>query len=296
MTAIALKATARFPVGTSVAAYTRGAWTGVSTDMPAGAPSGSPAETQTVAADGSLTFSSLVDGTRYFAYANVGGEHRIVAFTPNAGTSSSGAAAAGRVLALDASSPVGLAQLGSDDTAVPTLSGGKIVAGTVPGQWRLTKSGLVVRDAVHSVHMTVGAGKGTGTWLTGLCMKVLAPTTYLLLQMYDVAGATGCILYKRVAGVDTQLLALGSSALAASSDAWLVAHMIGNRIRFSYSSTDPYSAYGPTWTASPLEHVLAGADATQFGAGVDGGVGLAGQAPSAGFAWSAWRAQAIDAA
>jgi hypothetical protein len=296
MTAIALKATARFPVGTSVAAYPRSAWTGVSTDNPSGAPSGSPAETQTVQADGTLTFSALVDGTRYFAYANVGGEHRIVGFTPNAGNVSSGGAAAGRVLALDASSPVGLTALGADDSAVPTLSGGKIVAGTVPGQWRLTKAGLLVRDAVHSVHMTTGAGKGTGTWLTGLCLKVLAPTTYLLLQMYDVAGATGCILYKRVAGVDTQLAALGSSSLAAGQEAWLMAHQIGNRVRFAYSSTDPFSAFGPTFTASPVEYTLAGADATQFGAGVDGGVGLAAVAPSAGFAWSAWRVQAIDAA
>jgi hypothetical protein len=104
MSAFTLKS-ARFPAGTSVGAYPRSAWGGPSTSPPEGAPSGTASETKTVGSDNSLTFTTLVDGVRYYAYANVGGENRIVGFTPGVPAVSG----AGPITLANAS--VGLAQL-----------------------------------------------------------------------------------------------------------------------------------------------------------------------------------------
>jgi hypothetical protein len=89
MSTFVLKRVDVFPVGTSVSAYPRSAWGGVSTQNPdAAAPSGGAAETQTVQADGSLTFTTLADSTRYYAYALVNGQHQIVSFMPGSSSSS----------------------------------------------------------------------------------------------------------------------------------------------------------------------------------------------------------------
>lgn len=81
MSSVTLRNT-RFPAGTSVGAYPRSAWGGVSS--PEGAPSGAALETKTVGSDSSLTFTTLTDGTTYYAWANVGGQDVIVGFRPGA--------------------------------------------------------------------------------------------------------------------------------------------------------------------------------------------------------------------
>lgn len=60
----------RFPVGQSVKAYLAGA------RHHDGPPAGPAVETQTVAADGSLTFTTLTADVDYVLYALVSGEHR----------------------------------------------------------------------------------------------------------------------------------------------------------------------------------------------------------------------------
>ena len=62
----------RFPVGTSVGAYpSQGR-------KHEGKPAGAVTEAATVAADGSLTYTSLLEGRPYQLYALVEGEHRYV--------------------------------------------------------------------------------------------------------------------------------------------------------------------------------------------------------------------------
>lgn len=70
----------RFPVGQSVGAYLR------AQRVPDAAPTGSPVATATVATDGTLAFTGLLDGTRYSAYASVSSTHRYVDFMTNAST------------------------------------------------------------------------------------------------------------------------------------------------------------------------------------------------------------------
>lgn len=72
---VTLRSNQRFPVGQSVGAYLETA------RNDGAAPTGAAVETQTVAADGSLTFTTLTDNARYVAYAQVGGVHTYVRFT-----------------------------------------------------------------------------------------------------------------------------------------------------------------------------------------------------------------------
>jgi hypothetical protein len=69
----------RFPTGTNVGAYLRTQWPAVPVN-PSGAPTGAAVETAAVAADGTLTYTTLADDTVYVAYAEVSATHRLIAF------------------------------------------------------------------------------------------------------------------------------------------------------------------------------------------------------------------------
>lgn len=80
---IVLQVAQQFPPGTSVAAYQ-------TTDLPtnkSGAPSGAAVETQTVASDGTLTYTTLAAGTEFVSYAVVSGRDRYVEFRTREATS-----------------------------------------------------------------------------------------------------------------------------------------------------------------------------------------------------------------
>jgi hypothetical protein len=66
--------TDRFPQGTNVAVYPVGA------RQDSRSPAGTSVASATVAADQTLTFTGLADGTNFIAYAQVNGEHRYVGF------------------------------------------------------------------------------------------------------------------------------------------------------------------------------------------------------------------------
>lgn len=79
MPSITLNNQAKFPAGTSVAAYPESNW-GASQLPVKGAPQGAATETATVAAGGNFTYTTLAFGVVYYAYALVGGEHRYMQF------------------------------------------------------------------------------------------------------------------------------------------------------------------------------------------------------------------------
>jgi hypothetical protein len=86
---VVLRPSSAFPPGTSVAAYPESNWAH-HLRPPSGAPVGSATETDTVAADGTLTFADLTETppTRYYAYAEVSsGVHRYVGFTAGSNVS-----------------------------------------------------------------------------------------------------------------------------------------------------------------------------------------------------------------
>jgi hypothetical protein len=66
--------TDRFPQGTNVGVYPIGA------RQDSRSPAGTSVATATVAADQTLAFTGLADGTNFVAYAQVGSEHRYVTF------------------------------------------------------------------------------------------------------------------------------------------------------------------------------------------------------------------------
>lgn len=83
MASITLKSVRAFPAGTTVNAYKASDWP-TWKQPPTGAPPGVSVTSGVVAADGTLVLTGVTEGVTYFAYAQVGGVDRYVAFTPEA--------------------------------------------------------------------------------------------------------------------------------------------------------------------------------------------------------------------
>lgn len=107
-----------FPAGTSVSAYAATDWPG--TTVPSGAPPGSAAATATVQADGSLTFTGLVEDRTYWAAAQVSGVWRYVRFRAG----SDAAAGTVEVSTVDG----GQATIGSTTDAEAASGNGSLIA------------------------------------------------------------------------------------------------------------------------------------------------------------------------
>lgn len=107
-----------FPIGTTVKAYPTANWS-KSQLPPVGAPVGAAAAEAVVDATGAATLVGLVEGTHYFATAQVGGAYRYVHFVP---VSSSVPATRGyvdtAVAAAIAAAVPGTALLGADLAAI----------------------------------------------------------------------------------------------------------------------------------------------------------------------------------
>lgn len=83
MANLVIDARDRFPVGTVVGAYPGNSLTaGAGFDR---VPAATAIETQTVAAGGTLTYTTLVDGTAYVLSAAVGGQARAIRVIHNQG-------------------------------------------------------------------------------------------------------------------------------------------------------------------------------------------------------------------
>lgn len=183
MSAITLQASDRFPVGTSVGAYTRAAWPGASTSNPdAAAPSGAAVETQNVAADGSLTFTTLTDAVVYFAYAQVGGQHRLVRFVP--GLKASGAD-------LAEMKRQGLLPTGAIDETMPRVGNVSNIAGMLAsGTLRLQAAVLVPKGrAVSSISLFSGSTAADTPLNQWFCLVRMSDLAVLAKTVDDTTAA-----------------------------------------------------------------------------------------------------------
>ena len=160
-----LQVAQRFPVGTSVGAYART----ITGDNPTGAPRGTASATASVSSAGTLSYTGLVAGKEYFAYALVSGEHRYVAFSADVASQTYDerlALAEAHVAdtALDGG-PHGLPSLAADGVAIGR-SGGALTALDVATQAELDveKARLaVVREAPINVRYPEYGAVGDAT-------------------------------------------------------------------------------------------------------------------------------------
>lgn len=170
MSNIVLRTADIFPATTSVAAYPRSAWAGPADEPPDAsvAPSGSATQTVSVAADGTLTFTTLADGGEYYAYAVVNSVPRIVhiAMAPaNAlATHAPAVNAKGDLLVGTADDTVGRLGVGTNTqvlTADSTQTTGVKWAAAAAG-------GSVASDAIFDAKgdLPVGTGADTAAKLT----------------------------------------------------------------------------------------------------------------------------------
>lgn len=146
-----------FPPGTQVSVYRP--WQG-GIDR---SPSGAAITTSTVSDDGSLTFTDLLDGTQYVAYAFVDGRHRYVGF----GTDT---AAARDTAAAISFSPHGTIQSTTVQAAIEEVAS---EAGTGGGGGGVaTGARLTFSQASGAPAIVVGSPKSPPLWFAGTVTRV----------------------------------------------------------------------------------------------------------------------------
>ncbi len=118
-------------------------------------------------------------------------------------------------------------------------------------------------DNFHSVKVL--RGSGTYTPIVYLMLKWIDEENFLMLQ---VGG--GYILYARVAGT-YNVCGSSTQELTEGTPEWLWANVVGNKIEFGLSNTDPKRELPKTGVH---EATLAGSLATALGSGVEGSIGL----------------------
>lgn len=171
----------------------------------------------------------------------------------------------------------------ADDFAVDSLSdytfdagGGTMVvangqlAPTSTSEKRFWYSarGFRYRDAQVTLKITTGAVANPAAGV-GLALRRLDSNNNLLMSM--IASTSAIVIYKFDGGVYTSLASVAVPALAANTSYWLRARAEGNLLIAEWFTAVPTPTSTPAATVS---YTLAGADATKFGAGVAGDVGI----------------------
>lgn len=117
-----------------------------------------------------------------------------------------------------------------------------------------------------------------GTTITafkaGRVIKRISSTTYLEGYVDDTGTVSRVRLDKVVAGVRTNLATTDLAArIVAGRPFWLRTTILGNAVTVEHFTATPGPLTAATTIAGTRTQTLAGADATQFGAGVGGGYG-----------------------
>jgi hypothetical protein len=171
----------RFPVGTSVGAYARA---GLNRS---GSPSTSVLETQTVQPDGSLTFTTLSDGTDYVAYASVSSVDTYSQFRSGEASPSSGGSGVDQTARDAAAAKLAkasnLSDLADTGAARANIHSQMLASVRVVATANIAKSGtqtidgvaLVAGDRVLLARQTTSAENGPWVVATGAWTR---PTDY----------------------------------------------------------------------------------------------------------------------
>lgn len=149
-----------------------------------------------------------------------------------------------------------------------TVAGGQLVPSST-SEKRITRTGLLTYNPRGVVHFNPG---GTvGTWNVSLILKRLDADDLLFVRGDSSDGKLS--VRKMVAGTPSSIADDSSTlpALTANTDYWLRGWIDGNTATVEFWTTDPALGGTPSDTFS---HTLTGSDATTYGDGVPGGVGL----------------------
>lgn len=150
------------------------------------------------------------------------------------------------------------------------------------GLLRPASAGVTVRTALTSpgytyADMQAGVNVTPGSVIAGfqggIRFKVVSPTTYLEFYITNNGASTFVNLDKVVAGTRTNLYSASWSSFTPGQPVRVAVAVTGNDIDVGLSSGN-LTGYDNAVMSSPWVFTLTGADATTFGAGVAGLVGL----------------------
>lgn len=155
-----------------------------------------------------------------------------------------------------------------DQGSTAAITGG-VLKMTSGGPSVLRRNDPLVADLGDCrLHVKVNRKAGGTTPAPGVVLKQLDTDDFLHCRVQ----ATGTLqIYKSVANVLTQLSTVGITALAQNTDYWIVGEIQGNDVQAEIWTTNPLLGGAATATRT---HTLTGGDATAFGTGVLGDVGV----------------------
>jgi hypothetical protein len=155
-----------------------------------------------------------------------------------------------------------------------TVASGKLTyPPTLTTERRAKLNGLLLGDHMQVIKVTPVTEAGKRLAEIGFIAKVLANGSHLLMSFYDNgAGGIGIDSYKYTGGTYTGLGGITyTDALQSGQDYWAVFRVVGNLMFGEWWETPPELGGSP---AARVRIKLTGADATAWGVGVSGAIGL----------------------
>lgn len=154
--------------------------------------------------------------------------------------------------------------------ASASVAGGKLVPGVTGVDYAFYRTGLAVVDLKAILRYDAVPDATAPASEAGIVFRFLDTSNYLWLHLSGTTGASSLDLFKSDSGGSASLTS-GSTGALATQPYWLVAYAAGNFLRGEFWNTDPRAGGTPSVA---LTHTLSGANATKFGEGVAGSVGV----------------------
>jgi hypothetical protein len=239
MASASIKGGTQFPEGTSVGAYLRSQWP---VEGVKGAPSGSAVATATVTG-GTATFTGLADGTRYVAYAQVGGVDKFERLQTDAATTyTAGSYQPPKGVVWDTIDP----RSGSGNVADTVLTG---VLRCYRASYPL-KAGTVVTN-LCAISGTAGATSPTHQWF---CLVSVTTGKIVAVTADDLTTAWGVSTLKSLAVANGPYIPAADDVVAFGV---MIAATTPNAIRGTVSHHNLLNKIGAT-DAVCWEHATTG--------------------------------------
>jgi tetratricopeptide (TPR) repeat protein len=157
-----------------------------------------------------------------------------------------------------------------------------------------SSSVFTFEDFVTTLNVHTDASVGRGSDFRGIQVgiqgKRLGPNDRLLATAEP--GGVGLRLYKVVNGVYTQLGSNGTFTLLANTDYWLQFQIEGNALEARLYASDP--DFGNPSSVASTSHTLTGRDASTFGKGVMGKLGIETSPTGTDWSYDDWRVNTRD--
>lgn len=173
----------------------------------------------------------------------------------------------------------------------PTASGGAMVVPTAL-QTSTFGIGYDPRDSRQTMKVTTGPTITANDYVAHVASVIDVSNLVFARAIFTSPTAAQLSVHKVDAGTSAQLAVAGANvAVAANTAYWMRTSKNGNVVTAEFWTTDPALGGAPAQT---LSHTLAGADATKYGAGITGDIGVRTSVAVAGYLIDDYRVEPLS--